>query len=159
MKKGLTEKERLFCFYFAEDGDARGCAARAGFSVAPKRSAARLLGREEIRAEIAKLEKEKKAVNAVEKGLMRLAFGSVADAMRLMLCEDSLTADEIEKLDLFNVSEIKRPKGGGLEIKFFDRLRALEKLGADAREDNAGVAGLMEAIGRGAMAAGGEEDD
>ena len=57
MKKGLTEKERLFCFYFAEDGDARGCAARAGFSVAPKRSAARLLGREEIRAEIAKLEK------------------------------------------------------------------------------------------------------
>ena len=159
MKKGLTEKERLFCFYFAEDGDARGCAARAGFSVAPKRSAARLLGREEIRAELAKLEKEKKAVNAVERGLMRLAFGSVADAMRLMLCEDSLTADEIEKLDLFNVSEIKRPKGGGLEIKFFDRLRALEKLGADAKEDNAGVAGLMEAIGRGAMAAGGEDDD
>ena len=33
-----------------------------------------------------------------------------------------------EKLDLFNVSEIKRPKGGGLEIKFFDRLKALEHL-------------------------------
>ncbi len=128
MKKGLTEKERLFCFYFAEDGDARGCAARAGFSVAPKRSAARLLGREEIRAEIAKLEKEKKSVNAVEKGLMRLAFGSVADAMKLMLCEEAMSTEEIEKLDLFNVSEIKRPKGGGLEIKFFDRIKALERL-------------------------------
>ena len=45
-----------------------------------------------------------------------------------MLCEDTLTAQEIEKLDLFNVSEIKRPKGGGMEIKFFDRLKALEKL-------------------------------
>ena len=128
MKKGLTEKERLFCFYFAQDGDARGCAARAGFSVAPKRSAARLLCREEIKAEIAKLEKEKKSVNAVEKGLMRLAFGSVADAMKLMLCEEAMSTEEIEKLDLFNVSEIKRPKGGGLEIKFFDRIKALERL-------------------------------
>lgn len=150
MKKGLTEKERLFCFYFAEDGDARGCAARAGFSVAPKRSAARLLGREEIRAEIAKLEKEKKAVNAVEKGLMRLAFGSVADAMRLMLCEDSLTADEIEKLDLFNVSEIKRPKGGGLEIKFFDRLKALERLDKISGGEENSQSSFIQALSEGA---------
>jgi hypothetical protein len=150
MKKGLTEKERLFCFYFAEDGDARGCAARAGFSVAPKRSAARLLGREEIRAEIAKLEKEKKAVNAVEKGLMRLAFGSVADAMRLMLCEDSLTADEIEKLDLFNVSEIKRPKGGGLEIKFFDRLKALERLDKISGGEEHSQSSFIQALSEGA---------
>ena len=34
----------------------------------------------------------------------------------------------IEKLDLFNVSEIRRIKGGGVEIKIFDRLKALEKL-------------------------------
>ena len=74
-------------------------------------------------------EKEKKATAAlVEKGLRRLAFGSVADALKLMLCEETMTAEEIEKLDLFNVSDIKRPKGGGLEIKFFDRLKALERL-------------------------------
>ncbi|MBR6531233.1 MAG: terminase small subunit, partial [Clostridia bacterium] len=30
----------------------------------------------------------------------------------------------------FNVSEIKRPKGGGIEIKFFDRIKALEHLEA-----------------------------
>ena len=59
---------------------------------------------------------------------MRLAFGSVADAMKLMLCEEAMSTEEIEKLDLFNVSEIKRPKGGGLEIKFFDRIKALERL-------------------------------
>ncbi len=125
----MTDKERLFCSYYAEDGDARGCAARAGFVVAPRRSAARLLAREEIRNEIARLEKEKRAASSeVEKGLRRLAFGSVADALKLMLCEETMSAEEIEKLDLFNVSDIKRPKGGGLEIKFFDRLKALERL-------------------------------
>ena len=36
---------------------------------------------------------------------------------------------DFDSLDLFNVAEIKRPKGGGLEIKFFDRIKALEKLG------------------------------
>ena len=125
----MTDKEKLFCSYYAEDGDARGCAARAGFVVAPRRSAARLLAREEIRNEIARLEKEKKAASSeVEKGLRRLAFGSVTDALKLMLCEETMSAEEIEKLDLFNVSDIKRPKGGGLEIKFFDRLKALERL-------------------------------
>ena len=31
-------------------------------------------------------------------------------------------------MNLFNVAEIKRPKGGGIEIKFFDRLKPLERL-------------------------------
>ena len=31
-------------------------------------------------------------------------------------------------MDLFNVSEIKRLKDGAVEIKFFDRIRALEKI-------------------------------
>lgn len=128
MKKELTEKEKLFCAYYARDGEARGSAARAGYCVAPRRSAERLLAREEIKAEIARLEKASAASPSVEKGLKRLAFGSVADAMKLMLCEESLGSEKIEKLDLFNVSEIKRPKGGGLEIKFFDRLKALERL-------------------------------
>ncbi|MBQ2842053.1 MAG: terminase small subunit [Clostridia bacterium] len=128
MSKKLTEKERLFCLYYAQGGDARGCAARAGFTLAPQRSAVKLLARSEIEAEIKRIEKERKSVSAVERGLHRLAFGSVADALKLMLCEDTMSAEEIEKLDFFNVSEIKHPKGGGLEIKFFDRLKALEKL-------------------------------
>ena len=31
-------------------------------------------------------------------------------------------------MDFFNISEIKKKKGGDIEIKFFDRLKALEKL-------------------------------
>lgn len=34
---------------------------------------------------------------------------------------------ELDDLDLFNVAEIRRPKDGMIEIKFYDRLRALEK--------------------------------
>lgn len=150
MKKGLTEKERLFCAYYADGGDARGCAARAGFSVMPQRSAAKLLARDDIRSEISKREKEKRTVASVERGLMRLAFGSVADAMKLMLCEESMSTEEIEKLDLFNVSDIKRPKGGGLEIKFFDRLKALERLEKIGNCEESSQSSFIKALSDGA---------
>ena len=58
-------------------------------------------------------------------GLRRLAFGRINDALALL--NDDRPFDP-ELLDLFNVSEIKKVKGGGVEIKFFDRLEALEKL-------------------------------
>ena len=64
----------------------------------------------------------------VRAGLERLAFGSINDAVKLLLCEDSSETTDISKLDLFNVSELKRVKGGGIEIKLFDRQKALEKL-------------------------------
>ncbi len=158
MKNGLTEKEKLFCAYYADGGDARGCAARAGYSVMPQRSAAKLLAREDIRAEIAKNEKEKRTALSVERGLMRLAFGSVADALKLMLCEESIAAEEIEKLDLFNVSDIKRPKGGGLEIKFFDRIKALERLEKLGTSEENGQSSFIKALSEGAKRLS-EDDD
>ncbi len=158
MKKSLTEKERLFCTYFALGGDARGCAARAGYSVSPARQGAKLLARSDIRAEISRIEKERNGFSDVEKGLSRLAFGSVADAMKLMLCEDTMTAEEIEKLDLFNVSEIKRPKGGGLEIKFFDRLKALDKLSQCTAGEENSESSFIKALSQGARLLSEEED-
>lgn len=158
LSKKLTEKERLFCSYYAQGGDARGCAARSGFSLTPQRSAAKLLARSEIRAEIARLENERKTASAVERGLHRLAFGSVADALRLMLCEETMSAEEIEKLDFFNVSEIKRPKGGGLEIKFFDRLKALEKLEKLGSADENPQSSFIQALSEGARLIDGEDD-
>lgn len=150
MKNELTDKERLFCAYYARDGDARGCAARAGYAVAPARSAARLLEKESVKKEISRLEKGKKAVSCVETGFRRLAFGSVADAVKLTFLEKDFDERELERLDLFNVSEIKRPRGGGLEIKFFDRLKALEKLeGLDVEDDDA-RGGFIRALSEGA---------
>lgn len=66
--------------------------------------------------------------DSVKAGLKRLAFGSCNDAVVLAFAEELPPPDIISSLDLFNVSEIKRVKGGGVEIKLFDRLKALEKL-------------------------------
>ena len=91
-------------------------------------------------------------------GYRKLAFGKITDALRLLYAEQP-DEGELEGMDLFMVSDIRRNKDGMLEIKFFDRLKALDKLGCDAREDGDGVSGLMDAIGRGALAAGGGEND
>lgn len=158
MKKELNEKERLFCSYYAGFGDARGCAARAGYCISPAKSAERLLARADIRAEIERLERERRSYSSqAEKGLYRLAFGSVADALKLMLCEETMSAGEIEKLDLFNVSDIKRPKGGGIEIRFFDRLRALEKLASMSGGENS-ESSFIKALSEGARLLSEEEE-
>ena len=158
LSKKLTEKEKLFCSYYAQGGDARGCAARAGFTLTPQRSAAKLLARSEIKAEISKIEKERKTAYAAERGLYRLAFGSVTDALRLMLCGDEMSAEDIEKLDFFNVAEIKRPKGGGIEIKFFDRLKALERLEKLGTGEENPQSSFIQALSEGAKLIS-EEDD
>lgn len=61
-------------------------------------------------------------------GLGRLAFGDIQDAVTLLFETEDSILSSLPSLDLFNVSEIKRQKGGGMEIKFFDRIKALDKL-------------------------------
>ena len=61
-------------------------------------------------------------------GLERLAFGRINDAAELALSGEEESFSRYDGADLFNVSELKRVKGGGVEIKFFDRLKAIEQL-------------------------------
>lgn len=72
--------------------------------------------------------KKKTTEEEVCEGLKHLAFGEVKDAIFLLFADENEIAEKLKGLDLFNISEIKRPKGGGMEIKFFDRIKALEKL-------------------------------
>ena len=131
MKMALTEKEKLFCSYFSESRNARSSAARAGYGLLSQRNGLKLLRRKDIRAEIERIDRSKLvSAEEIAAGYRQLAFGSVADALKLIYLEEVPTAIMLEKLDLFNVSEIKRPKGGGIEIKFFDRMKALEHLEA-----------------------------
>lgn len=125
----LKEKERLFCAYFSDSRNARSAAARAGYGILTQRSAMKLMAREEIRKEIERVDNTKLvSASEVVAGYRQLAFGSVADALKLIYSDENPDKYEAESLDLFNVSEIKRPKGGGIEIKFFDRMKALEHL-------------------------------
>ena len=82
------------------------------------------------------------------KEIRRLAKGRVNDAVRLAyLSEEEL--GEIGKLELSGVTEFKRSSNGAVELKFVDRLAALQWLSEQA-EDPKGER-LYEAIENGAI--------
>ena len=85
-------------------------------------------------------------------GLRRLAFGEITDAVSLLFESDESIMSSLPRLDLFNVSEIKRAKGGGMEIKFVDRLKALDKLSELACADESkGATSFYDALERSAV--------
>lgn len=94
--------------------------------------------------------KKKSVKQTYTDGLRRLAFGEIQDAVKLLYADEVQILSELDQLNLYNVSEIKRPKGGGMEIKFFDRLKALEKLGELERAQTDGAAGFYQALESGA---------
>ena len=159
MKKGkLTKKELLFCHCFAMYANAREAASKSGYA-SPERAGMKLLSRKEIQEEINSLSLQNAEKKEIVSGLKRLAFGSVADCLKLILSEGNEDF-QIENMDFFNISEIKKPKGGGLEIKFFDRLKALEKLSAicESSDDNSSVP-FYEAIRKSAKALDGKHHE
>ncbi|WP_101697265.1 hypothetical protein [Clostridium minihomine] len=81
----------------------------------------------------------------IMRGYDKLAFGGISDAVRLMFCEN-MDVTEIENMDLFNVAEIKRPKGGGMEIRFFDRIKALQCLEQISDEQTGGLGEFYRAL-------------
>lgn len=129
MKTTLSQKQLSFCRHYMRTRNGREAAAAAGFLLFPEKAAQKLLSNPKICAEIAALEADCSTTRAeLIAGYRRLAFGSVADAVKLILHSDSGTDLDPDTLDLFSVAEIKRPKAGGMEIKFFDRQKALDRL-------------------------------
>ncbi|MDR1464939.1 MAG: terminase small subunit [Oscillospiraceae bacterium] len=154
----LVAKEILFCQAYRRTRNGREAAAQAGYAL-PQRTAGKLLARPEIRREIAREDARGGAAQIraeVEAGFRRLAFGAGTDALGLLFAEQAPGREELERLDIFNVSEIKRPKGGGLEIKFFDRMKAMEKLCAIQEENSSldAAKAFYEALGGAAPGAG-----
>lgn len=128
-ERKLTKKELDFCRIYVRLRNPKEAAIRAGYEILPEYRAISLLSKKEIRQKITELEKENLVNESlVSAGLERLAFGSCADAVKLILSANQDTSPNIDTLDLFNVAEIKFTCGKGMEIKFFDRLKALEKL-------------------------------
>lgn len=118
----------------------------------PEKSAVRLLSKKEIQNEIQRIDKKRKQSEAdISAGYFRLGFGCVSDAVKLIFSED-ITEEKIDGLDLFNVSEIKRKKGGDVEIKFFDRLKALQQLYEMSERADSSEASIFDAIRKGASA-------
>ena len=95
--------------------------------------------------------RKKRIEEEVREGLRRLAFGEIQDAILLLFADENEIMEKLPRLDLFNVSEIKRPKGGGMEIKFFDRIRALEKLRDTKNESPSQPLSFYRALEEGAL--------
>lgn len=131
----MTRKEDKFCCFYSSNGNVRLSAVMAGYSSNPEQTGQQLLTRGDIAGRV----KEYRDTRANDLRLMallgyeRLAFGSIADCIQLLYME-APTLQRLEAMDLFMISEIKKPKDGAMEIKFFDRIKALEKL-SEAQED------------------------
>lgn len=128
-KKKLTHREYLFCNYYVNSGEVKRSAAFAGYKLDPEMAGYKLLQRDDINSKIDELydQKKKNLLYKACRGYEKLAFGSISDAIKLIY-SDNISLDAICRMDLFNVAEIKKPRDGMLEIKFFDRFKALEKL-------------------------------
>ena len=122
--KELTKREEQFCTLYALLQNETEAARLAGFKLTPKKSGVRMLEREEIRKRISEKKAEFEDTATAKAGLRRLAFGSIADAVKLM--QNSIL--DPDELDLFMVSDLKIGASGITEIKFFDRHKALESL-------------------------------
>lgn len=96
----------------------------------------------------------KETEERILEGYRRIAFGDISDPVRLLFC-DEITPAKLKKMDLFSVAEIKRPKGGGMEIKFFDRIRALQCMQELGQEESSGC-GFYQALEKGSEALRGE---
>jgi len=127
----MSEKNAMneFCCQYALIGDPEEAAVRAGFDRKNALyEAVGFLRSEECQKTITAFRSALADSECIRSGLKRLAFGSCKDAVFLAFAEEMPSAAVIEDLDLFGISEIKRVKGGGVEIKFFDRMKAMEKL-------------------------------
>ena len=93
------------------------------------------------------------------KRLGRMAFGRVNGAARLAVKGDKLTDEELARLDLTMLAEVKRGAGGAVEVKLVNRLEVIKLLLDELRRDTAettGAAGFLAAMGEAAKTGGGD---
>lgn len=79
------------------------------------------------------------AAELAKLALGRILFSNKSKAVKLSLdSSDEINTELLSDDDLFTVSEIKRNKDGGIDMKFFDRLKAAELMlkAAEAENEN-----------------------
>ena len=132
----MTGREKKFCSLFLGSGNSELAAEKAGYTGDCEQKGEELICRPEISAELERLSRlrEKSLANMAAAGYQRLAFGSICDAISLLYKSDP-SKEDLE----------------GMDLKFFDRLKALEKLGAGG-EHETGAKQLFDAISNSARA-------
>lgn len=95
----------------------------------------------------------------IETALRHLAFDSPADSVRLLLRSESLSDRRIKGLDLSLISDIKRTGNGITEIKFYDRIKAIDSLARFISAGEGSQSGFIEALEKSASAYDEDEDE
>ncbi len=115
--------ERAFCRAYLATMDAQ----RAAESVGAEDGWA-LLRKKSVKDELARMRESGGICRGdVLRRLGEIAFGRANDAVKLALGAE-LTNEEIDALELGALSEFKRGSNGALEVRFLDRVKALELL-------------------------------
>lgn len=154
MRTGIKPKEKLFCRLVADGYSPQDAAVRSELTPPAKHSADRLMHRADIRECIREFSQED-ALCTAEAGYRRIAFGSVADAVRLCMGRN---VEDIDSLDLFCVQELKCTEKG-VEVKFFDRIKALERLGEISGTGTDSALPFYRALEEGARKLAGDSDE
>ena len=143
----LKHREAEFCRLTAVLGDPLKAAERAGYKY-PDKAWPELLTRSDIADEIHKTAQEVSRVfrDTLMCGVYRLMTADNCDAVKLLYRGD-ISDKEIDEMNLSGVAEMKRTDKG-VELKFFDRLKALDKLGelGDTVAESRSAGGLLEAM-------------
>ena len=123
MKETSGGRQRAFCQAYLRTMDPERAAADAGY-----KDGFAQLGTEPVQARLERM-REAAALQLRREDVLRrlaqLAFGQANDGVRLALQGREA---EVENLDLSAVAEIRVTDKGGMEIKFVDRVKALETL-------------------------------
>ena len=159
MKQSDEAKRReLFCIFMARGFSPEESVRRAGYGAGDcGRQSAALLGDAKVRRRISRLMKDlccRAPEQTARAGLERLALGDVGGVLALLGDEETF----IRNADLFHVAELRRPKGGGIELKFYDRLRALSLLAEMGAGGDSAAGSLLSALEKSARAVGSAED-
>lgn len=125
----LSPEERSFCVLYAELGDFAQAAACAGYRGKSGLAKAALLLQDERAIQFIKRRYGQKPDDRFHllAGLKRLALGVPCADVQQLLDRENGEKTSFPLSDLFGVSELKYD-GNRLEVKFYDRLRALELL-------------------------------
>ena len=132
MKKFLSEKEILFCRYYANSYNSKESAIKAGFNIKKaEKTAQKLLSKKQIICCLKRMEKKfqkDKIINIAITALQKIIFYRPNDAVAVIKNINNLSEYDIENLDLFQLSEVKKLKDGSFEFKFIDKIKAIEIL-------------------------------
>lgn len=144
----MKKREKEFCRLTVVTGNPQTAARRAGYR-RPDEAWTELVTRGDIAAEIRRVTREVSKVfrDTLLCSVFRLMTAENNDALRLLYHEE-MSDEEIAQMNLSGVAEIKRTKDKSVEIKFFDRMKALDRLSElnDTVNDSASTGGLLEAM-------------